>query len=733
MSETLVPSGSSENGPPPQEAWIRRVAMACFAFVGALALLVLVSWLTGQWHASALGREYVPVAPSTALLFLGLSIAAFSRQRRPRSALANRFCQGIVLLTFAVSCLALAQSAFGFRFAIEEWFTRTAEPVGKFVVGVMSPLTAAVFLLAALGLLLQIEPCSRTRRYRQAAAVLALAVLVLDLGVLLGYALQVPVLYGGTAVPMAAVTALAFVLLGAGLMLTAGLDLWPLILFVSNSARTTSRRASLGGLLAVFLLFAMAIGATGYFYFERRRDEARRDAYAVLTAIADLQSAANQAMWRGERLSDAAAMAGNPLACEAAARVIEGTADPATRERVRQWLASLQVYAGYRSVALANGAGGTVLFAGEAGGLGDMARHGLEEALASGKPVFLDLHAAHEVSFNHLGLIVPLKAVGQGRPAGAVIIRIDPAASLYPILAAWPVPTKTGETLLVRREGDGILFLSPLRFARDAPLHLHRSLSTSGLPASMAVSGKAGGVEGRDYAGRSVLASVRGIPDSPWFIVAKADRSELLARARQDALGIFLTALFLVLATGGVMTALWRHQAVATLRQEMDAERERHALVKHFEHLVKYANDIILLADAGGRYVEVNDTRPPNLRVHPRRNAGPEFRRHPGAPGPRGPGPNPTGSRDGGGSRGSVRDPAPAQGRERVPRGGQRARNRNRRRSLLPGHRAGHHGAEEGLGGAPDRHRVPPHREREPGDARPHPGGDGFHPGKVGL
>ena len=287
MSEVQGSPGSGTQSQQSFPVWARRLAGTCFSLAGAVAILVLLSWLTGRWHASALGRDYVPVAPSTALLFLGLSLAAYLRQRHPLSSPVNRFCKGMVLVALAVSLLALAQSAFGFQFAIEQWFARTAEPAGKFVLGVMSPLTAAVFLLAAVALLLQIEPCARNRPCRQTAAVLDLAVLLFGLVVLLGYALQVPVLYGGGLVPMATVTAFAFLLLGFGMMLEAGLDLWPLMLFVPNTARATSRRASVGGLLAIFLLSALAFGTMGYFTYERRREDARKRAYAVMAAVAD--------------------------------------------------------------------------------------------------------------------------------------------------------------------------------------------------------------------------------------------------------------------------------------------------------------------------------------------------------------------------------------------------------------------------------------------------------------
>ena len=48
----------------------------------------------------------------------------------------------------------------------------------------------------------------------------------------------------------------------------------------------------------------------------------------------------------------------------------------------------------------------------------------------------------------------------------------------------------------------------------------------------MAVLGEKGVVEGRDYRGVDVLAAVYPIPDTPWYVVATVEKSEVLAEWR---------------------------------------------------------------------------------------------------------------------------------------------------------------------------------------------------------
>ena len=51
----------------------------------------------------------------------------------------------------------------------------------------------------------------------------------------------------------------------------------------------------------------------------------------------------------------------------------------------------------------------------------------------------------------------------------------------------------------------------------------------------------------------------------------------------------------------------WRHKRAVFYRTQYEVGIQRQALLKHFDYLVKYANDIILLMDNKWRLVEVNE------------------------------------------------------------------------------------------------------------------------------
>ena len=69
------------------------------------------------------------------------------------------------------------------------------------------------------------------------------------------------------------------------------------------------------------------------------------------------------------------------------------------------------------------------------------------------------------VNYVHLDLIVPLidMRINDTVVMGFLVLRIDPGKVLYPLLQSWPTVSKSAETLIVRKEGDEIVYLNELQ------------------------------------------------------------------------------------------------------------------------------------------------------------------------------------------------------------------------------------------------------------------------------
>ncbi|MDB5817424.1 MAG: sensor hybrid histidine kinase [Rhizobacter sp.] len=155
-----------------------------------------------------------------------------------------------------------------------------------------------------------------------------------------------------------------------------------------------------------------------------------------------------------------------------------------------------------------------------------------------------------------MDIAMPLLGRADGGPAtGALVIRIDPARSLLPLLSAWPVPSPTAETVLWAKLGDRLVNVTDLHHGVGSPARVDEPLAASTLPIARYMRGEvASGVVsgGIDHRGHDVLTAAREIRGTPWWLVTKIDLQEVDAPARDAAVR---TALAAALAMLGVALA----------------------------------------------------------------------------------------------------------------------------------------------------------------------------------
>ena len=203
--------------------------------------------------------------------------------------------------------------------------------------------------------------------------------------------------------------------------------------------------------------------------------------------------------------------------------------------------------------------------------------------------------------------IVPLADALSEKPAGgALVLRENPEDRLFRMIKEIYGSSPSAEALLVRQEGDRILYLNHVRFRDNTALRFTLPLSSVNLPAALAIKG-ARTIEGTDYRGVEVMAAARPIPGTDWYLIAKIDRDEIFAKVRESILNWLLAIAAIAALSAFGVVKLWRQQrAVATLREQA-LVTERAAIGKHLDMLSRYANDIILLLDPTSRIVEAND------------------------------------------------------------------------------------------------------------------------------
>jgi PAS domain S-box-containing protein len=361
-------------------------------------------------------------------------------------------------------------------------------------------------------------------------------------------------------------------------------------------------------LVFIFSLLSVAFITTGYFYYKYQVAYITRQKQDELTAIADLK--VNQIVsWRQERISDANVIFHDRFFAAKVEDWLRTTKNPPLQGEIVNYLASLLLHQ-YQSVLLLDPQGMVRLSVPKENQ--KLSRH-IQElarmALDTRQPIFSDLYRVKASQAIQLSLLVPLLVDrgGQRRAVGVVALSLDPQQFLYPLLQSWPAASPTSEILLVRRQGNEVVFLNELRHQKNTALNLHFPLAKLGLPAAMAARGEKGIVEGVDYRGIPVIAALAHVPDSPWFLVAKLDAEELYAPIHERFLLMVVFLTLSVWAAGISVVLIWRNQQARFYRRQYEVERERRSLAQRYEYLTRHANDIILLADQDQKIVEANE------------------------------------------------------------------------------------------------------------------------------
>ena len=358
-------------------------------------------------------------------------------------------------------------------------------------------------------------------------------------------------------------------------------------------------------LISIFLIFSAIIISAGYSYFAMQRAEYKVQAESELSTIADLKVGLI-VNWRREREGDAAITLQNPLFIRHVKQFLDDPSSPDKRQEVLTPMKLLQERFKYRNVILLDAKMRTRLWVDDEDKfVGKFALEASGRSIQSRKTVLSDFHRGNVKGDIHIDILVPL--LMQSDTIGVFLMRIDPQIFLYPLIQTWPTPSPTAESLLISRDGDDVVYLNELRHRKDTALRLRYPISNAQLPAAMAARGKEGVVEGIDYRGVPVLAAIKALPASPWYLVCKVDKEEIFAPVRNRAWMMFFLICTLIVASGAGGGLIWRNQRAGYYRRLYEAELEREVLIKRHEYLTKYANDIILMMDADRNIVEANE------------------------------------------------------------------------------------------------------------------------------
>jgi len=359
---------------------------------------------------------------------------------------------------------------------------------------------------------------------------------------------------------------------------------------------------------AVLVVVVLAFAAGGSWFYRGEQAQARLRAEERLITIARLK-VSQISDWRAKRLGDAAVLMDSTFLVAAIGGWLEDSRSGDAGEAIRARFNDLCEHYGYEDVLLVDPDRRVRLSLSGRRAIHPEELAALDAVERGHRPVFVDLYVGPGDMGPQINVVAPLFVGGiaaERRLAGMVIFVCDPRQFLYPLIQSWPTPSESAETLLVRRDGNDVLFLNELRYRSSTALKLRIPVSQADLPASMAVLGEEGVVQGRDYRGVDVVAFVTAVPDSPWFMVAKVDEAEIFAPWRRRSIFILGGLLGLAALLGATGLIVWHRNQSAHYRALYESETALRTSQEQYGITLRSIGDAVIATDPLGRVELIN-------------------------------------------------------------------------------------------------------------------------------
>lgn len=193
-----------------------------------------------------------------------------------------------------------------------------------------------------------------------------------------------------------------------------------------------------------------------------------------------------------------------------------------------------------------------------------------------------------------------------GTVLAVMMFQLNPESYLFPLLTTWPQPTKTGETILMRRLGGNVEYLSPLREKVD-------TISKSGWrqpkmePLVLRiVRGEEGVFMGLDYRGVAVLADIRQVAKTDWYLVTKTDNAEMFEQLHKIQVLVSIITAVLLLLLWVSLAWLYRIRQQKMYKELVAKNLALKRSQEEFAATLYSIGDGVITTDAEGKVMRLN-------------------------------------------------------------------------------------------------------------------------------
>ena len=377
--------------------------------------------------------------------------------------------------------------------------------------------------------------------------------------------------------------------------------------FAQNQNEQKSNKLPVPNWLLIVLFIAMAIILIGglYNFYQRQSNQIYMRKANELKSIAELK--VNQILqWREERISDIEIYSSNLVLETNGDKCQQAMFDENELLTLQEQYKLISTLEGYQNIFITT-CDGKLLFAAQeaTGPLENETLELISNVIDQEEIRFGDIYRSSQTNNLFIDIASPVFN-NQHQPVMVLILRIDPNDALFPIIQSWPTPSKSAETLIIRKEGNHVLFLNVLRHDASNPLTITIPLTKTNVPAVQAVMGTTGEFAGVDYRGINVFSEIHPIPGTNWYMISKEDESEMLAERRslsQYVAFMILLSIVLTISLAAYMFSRRQRILYSTL---LDAEQIKNKTEEETRITLYSIGDGVITTDANGLVTRLN-------------------------------------------------------------------------------------------------------------------------------
>lgn len=224
-----------------------------------------------------------------------------------------------------------------------------------------------------------------------------------------------------------------------------------------------------------------------------------------------------------------------------------------------------------------------------------------------------------------INLLVPVFATlpqsntGAGKTPIAVLIGMNNAAKkLFPLLSSDTATTSTDKTMLIRRDNNLVVYVSPLD-DNSPPLSKSQPADDQRLAAALATRNPGAFIHGLDAVGTEVLATSRTLPGLPWILLQTINTDEALHESASHYRFLSLTMLSTLSLITSLLVAAWFYGGKVKSQQEaaqLSAQSQRLTAQSHLLSAINdNIRDYLFLVKPDGQIVFINQASATALNI----------------------------------------------------------------------------------------------------------------------